>query len=78
MSSLDSSVEIQESSEITSEFSSYEFSTDTDFCGSSSEVEDHFKILEDIRGFNVASANIQNEILPPLSSFLRNDEGKTQ
>jgi hypothetical protein len=77
MSPLDSPVEIQESSEITSEFSSTECSTDTDFCCSSSEVEDHFKILEDIRGFNVASANTQNEILPPLSSFLRNDEGKT-
>jgi hypothetical protein len=73
MSPLDSPVEIQESSEITSEFSSTECSTDTDFCCSSSEVEDHFKILEDIRGFNVASANTGD----PLSSFLRNDEGKT-
>ncbi|PNY05784.1 telomere repeat-binding factor 1-like protein, partial [Trifolium pratense] len=67
-----------ESSEITYEFSFTGFSTDTDFCGSSSEVEDHFKILEDIRGFNVTSANTPDETLPPLSCFLQNDEGETQ
>ncbi|XP_045800383.1 telomere repeat-binding factor 1-like isoform X3 [Trifolium pratense] len=78
MPPLDSPVEIQESSEITYEFSFTGFSTDTDFCGSSSEVEDHFKILEDIRGFNVTSANTPDETLPPLSCFLQNDEGETQ
>lgn len=73
MSLLDSPVEIRENS--------IQFSMETEFCEFSPELEDHFEILEHIRGFNVTivtSANTQDETLPLWSGFLQKDEGETQ
>nr|YP_009730996.1 ribosomal protein L5 [Epirixanthes elongata]QBB73149.1 ribosomal protein L5 [Epirixanthes elongata] len=70
MSLLDSPVEIRETS--------IQFSMETEFCVSQ-ELEDHFEIFEQIRGFNVTivtSANTQDETLPPWSGFLQKDEGE--
>lgn len=73
MSLLDSPVEIRENS--------IQFSMETEFCEFSPELEDHFEILEHIRGFNVTivtSANTQDETLLLWSGFLQKDEGETQ
>lgn len=70
---LDSPVEIGENS--------IQFSIETEFCDSSSELEYHFEILEDIQEFNatfVPSANTQVETLPPWSGLLQDAEGETQ
>nr|QWQ55714.1 ribosomal protein L5 [Erythropalum scandens]UTT74615.1 ribosomal protein L5 [Erythropalum scandens] len=70
MSLLDSPVEIRENS--------IQFSMETEFCEFFPELEDHFEIFEDIRGFNltiVTSANTQDETLPPWSGFLQKYEG---
>ncbi|XP_057997519.1 60S ribosomal protein L5, mitochondrial-like [Hevea brasiliensis] len=71
MSLLDSPVEIRENS--------IQFSMETEFCEFSPELEDHFEILEHIRGFNVTivtSANTQDETLPPWSGFFKKMRGK--
>nr|USM75398.1 ribosomal protein L5 [Pterospora andromedea] len=73
MSLLDSPVEIRENS--------IQFSMETEFFEFSPELEDHFDILEHIRGFNVTivtSANTQDETLLLWSGFLQKDEGETQ
>lgn len=73
MSLLDSPVEIRENS--------IQFSMETEFCEFSPELEDHFEILEHIRGFNVTivtSANTQDETLPPWSGFFQKDEGESK
>nr|UPH84030.1 ribosomal protein L5 [Garcinia mangostana] len=70
MSLLDSPVEIRENS--------IQFSMETEFFEFSPELEDHFEILEHIRGFNVTivtSANTQDETLVLWSGFLQKDEG---
>ncbi|CAK7322454.1 unnamed protein product [Dovyalis caffra] len=72
MSLLDSPVEIRENS--------IQFSMETEFCEFSPELEDHFEILEHIRGFNVTivtSANTQDETLLLWSGFLQKDKGET-
>ncbi|CAN1350374.1 60S ribosomal protein L5, mitochondrial [Linum perenne] len=73
MSLLDSPVEIRQNS--------IQLSIETEFCEFSPELEDHFEILEHIRGFNVTivtSANTQDETLPPWSGFLQKDEGESK
>ena len=53
---------------------SIQFSMETEFCEFSPELEDHFEILEHIRGLNVTIvtlANTQDKTLPPWSSFLQ-------
>nr|AZS52485.1 ribosomal protein L5 [Balanophora laxiflora]UPI49017.1 ribosomal protein L5 [Balanophora laxiflora] len=48
------------------------FFTETDYCELSLELEDHFEILEYIRGVHVTivtSTNTQDETLPPWSGF---------
>lgn len=73
MSLLDSPVEIRENS--------IQFSMETEFCEFSPELEDHFEILEHIRGFNVTivtSANTQDETLLLWSGFFQKDEGESK
>nr|YP_010736417.1 ribosomal protein L5 [Plantago ovata]WEL36402.1 ribosomal protein L5 [Plantago ovata] len=70
MSLFDSPVEIRENS-IT-------FSMEREFCELSPELEEHFEIFEEIRGFNVTivtSSNTQDETLLLWSGFLQKEEG---
>nr|GEU51883.1 ribosomal protein L5, mitochondrial [Tanacetum cinerariifolium] len=72
MSLLDFSVEIQEKSIL--------FLMEMEFCKFSPELEDHLKIFEHIRGFNVSiitSANTQDDTLPPWSGFFQKVEGES-
>ncbi|KAL8101451.1 hypothetical protein AgCh_033383 [Apium graveolens] len=71
MSLLDSPVELRENS--------IQFSMETEFCELSPKLGEHFKIFEDIRGFNatiVTSANTQDETLPLWSGLLQKEEGE--
>lgn len=69
MSLLDSPVEIGENF--------IQFSMEREFCEFSPELEDHFEIFFDMKGFNVTiltSSKTQDETLPPWSGFLQKDE----
>jgi ribosomal protein L5 len=52
---------------------------ETEFIESSPELEDHFEIFEQIKGFNVTivtSANTKDEAVLLWSGFLQKDEVK--
>nr|UPI48986.1 ribosomal protein L5 [Balanophora reflexa] len=69
ISSLDFSVKIRENF--------IQFFTETDYCEFSLELEDHFEILEYIRGVHVTivtSTNTQDETLPPWSGFFKKEK----
>ena len=73
MSLFDSAVEIRAKA--------IPFSMEREFCECSPELEDHFQIFEEIRGFHLTiltSANTQDETLPPWSGFHHKEEGKNQ
>lgn len=70
MSMLDSRAEIRENT--------IKFFMETEFCEFSPELEDHFEIFEQIRGFNVTvvtSADTKEETSLLWSGFMFNDEG---
>jgi hypothetical protein len=72
MSMLDSKVEVKEST--------IKFSMETEFCEFSPELEDHFEILEHMRGFNVTvitSATTKGVTSLLWSGLMLKDGGET-
>ncbi|KAF6139232.1 hypothetical protein GIB67_013217 [Kingdonia uniflora] len=54
------------------------FSMEREFCELSPELEEHFELFEEMRGFNVTivtSAKTEDETLPLWSGLLQKDEG---
>ncbi|KAJ1281639.1 hypothetical protein BS78_04G321000 [Paspalum vaginatum] len=72
MSMLDSRAEVRDST--------IKFFMETEFCEFSPELEDHFDIFEQIRGFNVTvvtTAGTKDETALLWSGFTINDDGET-